>query len=44
MGGKRRRGAEDEVFLDNYHSHKRYLTEVEHFNLIMYLQRFIVIE
>ncbi|CAM6098807.1 unnamed protein product [Calypogeia fissa] len=28
MGSKRRRGAEDEVYFDNYHNHKRYLTEV----------------
>ncbi|KAL2621902.1 hypothetical protein R1flu_002107 [Riccia fluitans] len=26
--GKRRRGGDDEVFFDNYHAHKRYLTEV----------------
>ncbi|KAL3692122.1 hypothetical protein R1sor_005773 [Riccia sorocarpa] len=26
--GKRRRGGDDEVFFDNYHTHKRYLTEV----------------
>ena len=34
IGGKRSRPADDEAYFDNFHNHKRYLTEVRNLLLL----------